>query len=83
MKNSYQNNPKIAETEGWVVSNNAKDLLEIQRFDEKGIFSTDEDAMRFVLKHALSNSPYHKSAILMVLENNPIEGNYLLKSVLN
>ena len=55
--------------EGWVVSNNEAGDIEIQRYDEAGVFKNDKEAKEFVKGRASKGSALHEKA-LQVVKNN-------------
>ena len=53
-----------ASSEGWILSTNESDELQVQRLDEAGIFDCDLDAREYVLRRALrDNCPVARAAL--------------------
>ena len=70
---------EIAAEQGWVVSNclGTDDEWRLERLDEAGVFSSDYDAMDFVIKSAESGSVPAQKAIEFLVSVNAKDAEYL------
>ena len=61
--------PRYSEAEaiedGWAVFTVDDGRMEIQRYDEYGVFCSDKDARHYVAQMACAGSPIHKAAMWM------------------
>lgn len=76
---------KFAEPEGWAIFNSIgsdNGDYQLQRLDIEAIFENDEQAVNHVVKLALSGSNFHKQALLKLIELNPKENEFIVKSIL-
>jgi hypothetical protein len=62
----------LAQSEGWALFD-ADGKIELQRIDELGIFSKDEDAHEYVKVGAVSGSSLHLKAKEILMVHNPKE----------
>lgn len=75
-----------AEKEGWTISFTGNDdspvhnRYELQRMDEDGIFSNDDEAIRFVVEKALLGVNYYVAAIRFLVVNSPNEVDSIIRT---
>jgi hypothetical protein len=76
---------KIAKPEGWAIFEcvgSSDGDYQLERIDSDNKFESDSEAIKHVVKLALNGSAFHKQVLIKLIELNPNESNFIIKSIL-